>query len=190
MADEERERAATQILAWMADRAEETGGGWMSITYAWTGTFRDDGVLVPFDELGFSVIPPYRVSAVAAEDPEGFTVQLLFYCAPVDRYAVVEVVWPEEPETPALPVGKPAPEGSAPLRWKEEGEDAPEGSIVAWASEEAPCPALCRTYPEELLMPTQGLTEDEIRLRFPQLWEHHRSRPEPHKGPRQFLLAV
>jgi hypothetical protein len=170
---EAREKAAAQFHAWMADFAAESGGRWIPTTYAWTGEFQEDGVLVPATELGLSTIPPYHVGAAATRDyPDGFVVQLLFYAASADRYAVVEVVWSEEPETPAdYPVGKPAPDGSAPLRYVEDGEDVPEGCMVVWDAEDAPCPSRCRTYPEDMLGPNQWLTEEDVGERFPQLWE-------------------
>jgi hypothetical protein len=170
---EQREKAAWQVHAWVADLAAEFGGRWVPTTNAFTGEFREDGVLVPAGEPGFSIIPPYRVGAVASRDyPDGFVVQLLFYSAPRDSYVVVEVVWAEEPEPPAAyPVGKPHPDGSAPLRWVEEGEDVPEGCMVVWDDEERPCPSRCRTYPEDALESNQWLTEEDIREQFPQLWE-------------------
>ncbi len=167
---EQREKEATQVHAWMADRAAELGAGWVPITYAYTGEFREDGVLVPTDERGFATIPPYRADLAVGDFGEGFVVQLLFYAATVDRYMVVEVVWAEEPEPPAaFPIGKPPPDGTAPLRWVE--EETPEGALVAWDSEDVPCPSRCRVYPEGAFEPQQGLTEDEVRERFPQLWE-------------------
>ena len=172
MDEEQREKEATRMHAWMADRAAEIGAGWMPVTYAYTGKFREDGVLVPTEGLGFHHIPTYRVGAAVGDFDEGFTVQLLFYAALMDRYAVVEVVWAEEPEPPAAyPIGKPPPDGTAPLGWVEEGEDVPEGAMVVWDSEGVPCPSRCRVYPEDMLTPLQGLTEDEAREQFPQVWE-------------------
>ena len=158
--------------AWMADRAAEIGARWMPVTYAYTGEFREDGVLVPTGEPGVAPIPPYRVGGAVGDFGEGFAVQLLFYAAAMDRYMVVEVVWAEEPEPPAAyPIGKPPPDGTAPLRWVEAGEDVPEGSMVVWDCEDVPCPSRCRVYPEDAVMPLQGLTEDEVKEQFPQLWE-------------------
>jgi hypothetical protein len=116
--EEQREKAAMQMQAWMADQAAELGASWTPTTYAWTGVFREDGVLVPADESrGFSFIPPYRVGGAVGDTPDGFVVQLLFYSAPRDRYAVVETGWAQGPEPPAdHPIGKPAPDGAAPLR--------------------------------------------------------------------------
>jgi hypothetical protein len=171
---ERQEKAAIRLHAWMADLAAESGGHRVSTTKAWTGEFREDGVLVPMeeDELGFSVIPAYFMNGAAGDFPDGFVVQLLFYSAPVDRYAAVETVWEKEPDPPpAYPIGKPAPDGTAPLRWIEEGENVPEGCMVAWDAEDVPCPSRCRTYPEEALGPNQWMTEEDAREQFPQLWE-------------------
>jgi hypothetical protein len=172
---EAREAATVRFHAWMADHAEAAGAGWMTTSYAWTGRFRKDGVLVPFEEeggQGFSTIPPYCLGAAAGVLEDGFVVQLLFYAAPVDRYAVVEVSWAEEPESPgAYPIGKPAPEGTAPLRWVEEGEDVPDGCMVAWDAGGVSCPLWCTTYPADALRPLEWLQEEEARERFPQLWE-------------------
>ncbi len=172
---EAREEAATRMHAWMADRAAEAGAGWMPTSYAWTGRFREDGVLVPFEEeggRGFSLIPPYLVGGAVRNFPDGFVGQLLFYAASVDRYAVVEVMWAKEPERPpAYPVGKPAPDGTAPLRWVAAGEDVPEGCMVAWDAEDVPCPLGCYTHPADALIPLEWLSEEDARERFPQLWE-------------------
>ena len=53
----------------------------------------------------------------------------------------------------------------------EEGEGIPDGSMVAWHSEDVPCPLRCRTYPEEALGPNQWMAEEETSEQLPQLWE-------------------
>jgi hypothetical protein len=172
---EQREKEVTQAHAKMAALAQEAGAMLVPSTYAWTGEFRGDGVLVPHpgDELGFSAIPSYLVDGLVGDFDEGFVVQQLFYAAPLDRYAVVEVVWAVEPQTSvAYPIGKPAPEGTAPLRYVEDGEAVSGGCLVAWdAPNNAPCPSRCRAYPEQALGPNQWMTEEEAREQFPHLWE-------------------
>ncbi len=180
---EDRERDAMAMHLWMADRAEEIGASYEIITYAWTGEFREDGVLVPAEEsLGFSIIPTCFLDGAVGNFDKGFVAHQLFYSTQRDSYVVVETVWDEEPDPPAaFPIGKPHPDGTAPLRWLEEFVprvfEAAEkdqfpmpAPMVAWASEEGvPCPLSCRTYPEDCFVP-QWMTEEEAREQFPHLF--------------------
>lgn len=168
---EDRERDAMAMHLWMADLSEEIGASYETITYAWTGEFREDGVLVPAEEsLGFSIIPTYFLDGAVGDFDEGFVAHQLFYSAQRDSYAVVETVWDEAPDPPAaFPIGKPHPDGTAPLRYLD-GEESDGTYMVAWASEDVPCPLSCRTYPEDCLVPPQWMTEEEAREQFPYLF--------------------
>jgi hypothetical protein len=173
---ESQEKAAIQFHAWMADRAAEAGGGSMPVVKTWTGTFCDDGTLVPFEgDIGFAFIPPFRVSSAAAELDDGFVVRHLFYAAQINSYAVVETVWAEEPEPQAaFPIGKPAPEGTAPLRWVDDEHFDPEAEgapMVVWDAEDVACPILARVYPEGAISPARWMSEEVAREKFPHLWE-------------------
>jgi len=150
------EKEELAFHTWRNDLAAETRMQSLATTYAWTGEFREDGVLVPTRSPGFAAIPTYELGGAAGDFEEGFVVQLLLYAPmPLNRYVVVEMVWAQEPEPPvAYPVGKPHPEGTAPLRWTEEvrrrgGEgELPDGPLVVWNAPEATCPLRCRIYPE------------------------------------------
>ncbi len=167
---EERERGAMAMHLWQADLAAETGMAYEPIAYAWTGEFREDGALIPREgSRGFSIIPAYFLDGAVGDFDEGFVVRQLFYSAHRDSYAVVEVMWNEEPEPPAAyPIGKPRPEGTAPLRYLD-GEESDGTSMVAWASD-VPRPLSCRTYPKDCATPAQWLTEGEARGQFPHLF--------------------
>ena len=174
----------TAFHLWLNDLAAEKGMPSLAISYAWIGEFHEDGVLVP-DGEAVAVIPAYHRGGAVVDSDDSFVVQILFYAAPpLNRYAVVETVWEEEPEPPTkwpFPIGKPAPDGTAPLRYLEEvmrqlerDEDLSLTSpMVAWDEDNVPCPLRCHAYPEvDLGMSfNEWYTEEEVREKFPQLWE-------------------
>lgn len=175
MDEEQREKEAMAAYARLLDRAQVAGAHMGATTRAFTGEFRQDGALVPTDGYGVAMVPAYHLNSAAGHGEEGFVVQLLFYADP-DRYAVVEVVWEAEPskEPAAYPIGKPHPDGTAPLRYVEEGEDVPGDCMVVWDDLDTPCPLRCRVYPEAASGVTSDrglwLSEEEARGEFGHLF--------------------
>lgn len=166
-----REKEAMAMNLWRADLADEMGANYVTTLRVFTGEFREYGVLVPTDDLGFAHIPSYFMDGVIGHSEEGFVIQQLFYSAQVDRYAVVETVWEEEISPPGFPIGKPPPEGTAPLRWVTEDDDAPKGAMVVWDSDDVPCPKRSRAFPaDRCMVPTDWVSEEQVRAEFPHLW--------------------
>jgi hypothetical protein len=131
-----------------------------------TGSFDERGYLIP-DNPGFGTIPLHVVANKVRRTPGGVVLHQLRYDARNDRYAAIELLWEgmEVLSDAAIPVGK--PEGSAPLRWTEEGEDSPEGCMVGWDHAGDP-PVYCRMLTPATVF-TEWVTREEIQERFPHL---------------------
>ena len=167
-----------KMMAYLADISAECEGRFVPVSYAWVGSFDPVGGFHPDerDDLhGMRMIPTVIIGIYVADDSDerpGSSFRMLLYHPMSEKYFVLETEWERTLEVdPVFPIGKLAPDGTAPFTVVEGDRD--DNYTLRWR-DDVGCPPPLRSclYPDISMagFAGAGLTEGDIREQLPGLW--------------------